>query len=69
MTGMSDSSSMSDQVKHLITPFDRLTEGDQREFAAAVLRLHSADAWTRRRLDRTRQIDRRSPRPSRSRLI
>ena len=38
MTGMSDPSSMSEQVKHLISAFDRLTESDRREFAAAVLR-------------------------------
>jgi hypothetical protein len=35
---MSDPSSMSEQVKYLISAFDRLTESDQREFAAAVLR-------------------------------
>jgi hypothetical protein len=38
MTGMSDSSSMSDQVQSLIKAFDRLTEGEQRDFAVEVLR-------------------------------
>ena len=38
MTGMSDSADMIDQVQNLIMAFDRLTEGQQREFAAEVLR-------------------------------
>jgi hypothetical protein len=38
MTGVSDPSSISEQVRHLISAFDRLTESDQGEFAAAVLR-------------------------------
>jgi hypothetical protein len=38
MTGMSDSSSMSEQVQMLIRAFDRLSEGEQREFAVEVLR-------------------------------
>ena len=38
MTGMSDPSEMIDQVQNLIMAFDRLTEGQQREFAAEVLR-------------------------------
>ncbi len=38
MTGMSDPSEMVDQVQNLIMAFDRLTEGQQREFAAEVLR-------------------------------
>lgn len=37
MTSMSDPSSISDQVQNLIRAFDRLTEGEQREFAAAIL--------------------------------
>jgi hypothetical protein len=38
MTGMSDPSDMIDQVQNLIRAFDRLTEGQQREFATEVLR-------------------------------
>ena len=38
MTSMSDSSSMSDQVQSLIKEFDRLTEGEQRDFVVEVLR-------------------------------
>ena len=37
MPGISDPASTSDQIQSLITAFDRLTEGQQREFAAAVL--------------------------------
>jgi hypothetical protein len=37
MTGISDPASTSDQIQNLITAFDRLTAGQQREFAAAVL--------------------------------
>jgi hypothetical protein len=45
MAGMSDPSSMSEQVKHLISAFDRLTESDQRVFAAAVLRRTRDLSW------------------------
>jgi hypothetical protein len=45
MTGMNDPSAMSEQVKHLISAFDRLTESDQREFAAAVLRRTRDLSW------------------------
>jgi hypothetical protein len=38
MTGMSDPSSMSDQVQNLMNEFDRLTEGQKQEFAIAFLR-------------------------------
>ena len=38
MTGMSDSAEMIDQVQSLIMAFDRLSEGQQREFAVEVLR-------------------------------
>jgi hypothetical protein len=45
MAGMSDPSSMSEQVKHLISAFDRLTESDQCVFAAAVLRRTRDLSW------------------------
>jgi hypothetical protein len=45
MAGMSDPSSMSEQVKHLISAFDRLTESDQRVFAGAVLRRTRDISW------------------------
>jgi hypothetical protein len=38
MTSMSDSADMIDQVQSLIIAFDRLSEGQQREFAVEVLR-------------------------------
>ena len=38
MTSMSDSADMIDQVQSLIMAFDRLSEGQQREFAVEVLR-------------------------------
>jgi hypothetical protein len=38
MSGMSDSAEMIDQVQSLIMAFDRLSEGQQREFAVEVLR-------------------------------
>ena len=38
MTGMSDSAEMIDQVQSSIMAFDRLSEGQQREFAMEVLR-------------------------------
>ena len=38
MTSMSDSADMIDQVQSLILAFDRLSEGQQREFAVEVLR-------------------------------
>jgi hypothetical protein len=38
MSGMSDSADMIDQVQSLIMAFDRLSEGQQREFAVEVLR-------------------------------
>ncbi len=43
---MSDPSSMSEQVRHLISEFDQLTESDQREFAAAVLRRTRDLSWS-----------------------
>ena len=45
MTGISDSSSMSDQVQNLINAFDRLSESEQREFAATVLRRTRDLSW------------------------
>jgi hypothetical protein len=45
MTGISDSSSMSDQVQSLINAFDRLSESEQREFAATVLRRTRDLSW------------------------
>jgi hypothetical protein len=45
MAGMSEPSSMSEQVRNLISAFDRLPESDQREFAAAVLRRTRHLSW------------------------
>jgi hypothetical protein len=45
MAGMSDPSSMSEQVKRLISAVDRLTESDQRVFAAVVLRRTRDFSW------------------------
>jgi hypothetical protein len=45
MAGSSDLSSVSDQLQSLIEAFDRLSEGEQREFAAEVLRRTCSLQW------------------------
>jgi hypothetical protein len=46
MTGTNDHSSTGDQVQNLIQAFDRLTEGQKRDFAAAVLKRTRDLKWS-----------------------